>query len=72
MAVSRKRVTKIYQVVKRKGLTFCIGKDGPKIYEKTSDRLVKNCSKVVVCLSSEEYIEMQVTIMMENLTDNYK
>ena len=59
-----------------KGLAFHIGKD---IYERTIDRLAlytsmqfKNGSDVMVCLHSEEYIETEVPVMPENLTDNYK
>jgi len=45
------------------GLGFSIGKDGPKVYKKTIDKLVlytstqfKNGSNVMVCLWSEEYV----------------
>ena len=47
-----------------KGLGFRIGKDGPKIYVKTINKLAlytstqfKNGSDIVVCLRSEEYVE---------------
>ena len=62
-----------------KGLGFRIAKDGPKIYEKTFNKLVlytstqfKNWSDVMVCLHSEEYVETEVPIVPENPTDNNK
>jgi len=65
MAVSRKKVgTAIYlnsEANSFKGLGFNIGKDGPKIYKKTINKLAlytstqfKNGSDVVVCLWLEE------------------
>ena len=62
-----------------KGLGFCIGKDGPKVYEKTIDKLAlytstqfKNGSDVVVCLWSEEYVETELPIMLDDPTDKNK
>ena len=60
-----------------KGLGFNIGKVGPKIYEKTIDKLAlytstqfKNGSDVMVCKWSEEYVETEVPIMPEYPNDN--
>jgi len=62
-----------------KGLGFRIGKDGPKVYEKTIDKLslytsmqFKNGSDVVVCLRAEEYMETEVPTMPENPSENDK
>ena len=62
-----------------KGLGFCIGKDGPKVYEKTIDKLalytstqIKNGSDVVVCLRSEEYVETELPIMLDDPSDKHK
>ena len=62
-----------------KGLVFHIGKYGPKIYEKTIDKLAlymstqfKNGSDVIMCLWLEEYVETEVPIMPDNPTDNDK
>lgn len=62
-----------------KGIGYCIGKDGPKIYEKTINKLAlytstqfKNGSDVIMCLWSEEYVETEVPIMPDNPIDNDK
>jgi len=53
-----------------KGLGLRIGKDGPKVYEKTTAKLslynsmqLKNGSDVVVCLRAEEYVETKVSVL---------
>ena len=61
-----------------KGLGFRIGKDGPKLYEKTIDKLAlytsmqfKSGSVALVCLHAEEYVATsEVPIMPEDPTDN--
>jgi len=62
-----------------KGLGFHIGRDGPKIYEKTIDKLslytsmqFKNGSDVVMCLHAEEYADTEVPIMLDNPSENNK
>jgi len=62
-----------------RGLLFCIGKDGPKLFEKTIDRLAlyasmqfNNGSDVVACIQSEEYIGPEEPIMPKNPTHNDK
>jgi len=62
-----------------KGLGFHISKDGPKIYENTIDKLAlytstqfNNGSDVVVCLRSEEYVETEIPIMLEDPTNKDK
>jgi len=49
------------------------------VYKKTIDKLAlytstqfKNGSDVVVCLRTEEYVETEVPILLENLTENDK
>ena len=49
------------------------------MYKKTIDKLAlytstqfKNGSDVVVCLRAEEYVETEVPILLENLTENDK
>jgi len=49
------------------------------MYEKTINKLAlytstqfKNCSDIIVCLWSEEYVETEVPIMRENPSDNDK
>jgi len=62
-----------------KGLGFRIGKDGPKVYEKTIDKLslytskqFNNGSDLVMCLRAEEYVDMEVPIMPQNPSENDK
>jgi len=62
-----------------KGLGFCIGREGEKIYEKTIDKLAlytstqfKNGSDVVVCLQAEEYVKTEAPVHPDNPTENDK
>jgi len=62
-----------------KGLGFRIGRDGPKIYEKTINKLslytsmqFKNGSNVVMCLHAEEYVDAEAPIMPDYPSENDK
>jgi len=62
-----------------KGLGFRMGKDRPKVYENTIDKLslytstqFKNGSNLVVCLQVQEYMETEVPTMPENPSENDK
>ena len=62
-----------------KGLGFCIGRDGPKIYEKTIDKLslymsmqFKNSRDVVMCLCAEEYVDAEVPVIPDDPSENNK
>jgi len=62
-----------------KGLGFRIGRDGPKIYEKTIDKLslytstqFKNGSDVVVCLRAEECVDAEAPVMPSDPSENDK
>jgi len=67
------------EVANFKGLGFRIGREGPKIYEKTIDKLslytsmqFKNGSDVVVCLHAEEYVDAEAPVMPSNPSENDK
>ena len=58
---------------------FHIGKDGTSMYKKTVDHLAlynskqfKNCSKIILCLETEEYVGHEAPVMPNNPTDNDK
>ena len=62
-----------------KGLGFRIGRDSPKIYEKTIDKLslymsmqFKNGSDVVMCQRAEEYGDAEAPRMPDNPSENDK